>query len=434
MWWAGTAYFAVQLWWLIPFLGKLFGVPFLGFLATLLYALEGGFLAFVAALVVQFFQSRRARVWALAGGWILLEWTRFFGPFAFPWPTLGYNLLPTPVIQIADLGGVLLGSVLVAATAASLVNVRWGSHRPLVVMTFVWLAALVYGVTRVPGEGPVQPMLALRTTVDQFGAALPRSALFERSRRLTRTERREAEVVVWSESAINDERLLVQAPPDGLYGLSSFVPPRRNTLVAWTGTAVTSQTDKARPVPFGEYFPLRLPLHAAWEVVEKMTGTSLVSLPAAQALKTLVLNDVVYGAYVCYDSVFPWVARQLTREGAEVLVNASNDGWFAGWGVEQHFLMGTVRAIETRRWLVRSVNQGVAGVVDDLGRPRQLRAFGEGVVHAQPRRLTGQSVYMRLGDVPALLLALSLGIYARRVERKHDRHGRMTAKAAAPSS
>jgi len=405
MGWAGTAYCAVQLWWLAAFLAKLFGNPVLGAVSVVLFALEGAFFAGMAYLVAACFRSRIARVWGLAGGWVLLEWLRFLGPLAFPWPTLGYTLLPTPAIQIADLGGVLLGSVLVVATAAALVSLRWDSPRPYVALTLTWLAVLLYGVTRSPGQGPVGSFLVIRTTIDQFSGEDP-DELFQASQRLTRRDRQPGEVPVWSESALRDPALLTQTSSPGLYGLS-LASPRRNTVTAWSGTEITSQTDKARPVPFGEYFPFHDTAPALYRWLEQRLGFNLgPNLSPARRITALTLQGVQYGAYVCYDSVFPWVARTLAQQGATLLVNPSNDGWYEGWGVQQHFSMGRVRAIETRRWLIRSVNEGMAGAVDDLGRPRQLLSRGEGTVHVRPRLLSGQTLYLRLGDLPAVLLAI----------------------------
>ncbi len=106
----------------------------------------------------------------------------------------------------------------------------------------------------------------------------------------------------------------------------------------------------------------------------------------------------------------------MALSGAQVLVNISNDGWYTGWGVWQHFDMGRVRAIETRRWVLRSVNRGVAATINDLGEPVQTLTEGEGVLHAKYPLISGQTVYMRFGDVPALLIALLLLAYARRWE------------------
>ncbi|MEF2277567.1 apolipoprotein N-acyltransferase [Deinococcus sp. YIM 134068] len=413
MWWAGAAYSAVHLWWLTAFLAKLFGTPVLGVLAFALFALEGAFLAVMALLAARLVRTREARVWAIAGGWVVLEWLRFLGPLAFPWPTLGYTLLPTPAIQIADLGGVLLGSVLIAATAAALVSFWWGRRSPLVLLSALWVAALAYGVTRVPGSGPVQPLLVLRTEFDSFGRATRQLSPAQQLdvQRALSAARRPGELVVWSETAVTapgNRPRLPEFPAPGLTGVGTPYgeQPRRNSVVSVAaGGQITARNEKARLVPFGEYFPLYGTLRPVYRLIEGVLGFNLGGLTPAPTLTPLTLNGVSYGAYVCYDSVFPWVARQLTQKGAHLLVNVSNDGWYDGWGVTQHFQMGRVRAIETRRWVVRSVNEGVAATVDDLGRPVQTLSRGEGVLHARPRLLTGQTPYVRYGDLPALLLA-----------------------------
>ncbi|GAA5512192.1 apolipoprotein N-acyltransferase [Deinococcus carri] len=418
MWWAGFAYSAVHLWWLTAFLGKIFHFAPLGVLALALYALEGAFFALMAYLAARLVRTREARVWALAGGWVLLEWLRFLGPLAFPWPTLGYTLLPTPAMQIADLGGVLLGSVLVAATAASFVSVRWENRWPHRLVTFAWLAALAYGITRVPGQGSEQPMLVLRTDFDSFGRATRQLTPEEQlavQQRLS-AARTPGEMVVWSETALTPQTL-PGFPGPGISGLGT-VEPHRNSVVSLDAAGqITARNEKAKPVPFGEYFPLYGPLHPGYQVLENAIGFELGALPPAHDLTPLTLNGVTYGAYICYDSVFPWVARQLVQKGAQVLVNPSNDGWYDGWGVQQHFMMGRVRAIETRRWLVRSVNRGIAGAVDDLGQPVRTLSRGEGAVQVRPRLLSGQTVYVRVGNLPALLLAALMLVYAVRLDR-----------------
>ncbi|SEJ61646.1 apolipoprotein N-acyltransferase [Deinococcus reticulitermitis] len=421
MWWSVSVMTALHLWWLTSFLGELFQAPLLGVLAFALYALEGGFFALMAYLVARAVQNPHGRVWALAGGWLLTEALRFLGPLAFPWPTLGSSLLPTPLIQIADLGGVLLASGLIVTLAAALAGVwtGWGRRdlpwRPLALTLLAWGAALSYGLTRTPGEGPEQPMRVLRTEFDSFARAtqaLSPEAQFAQQLPAS-LGRPPGSVVVWSETA-----LLREAPPQtvpdfpgpGLSGLRTFTPDQNSVIAIGADGQVTSRNLKARLVPFGEEFPFYRALRPVYAVFERALGFEFGSLEPARQVTPLTLGGVRYGTYVCYDSVFPWVARQLTRAGAQVLVNPSNDGWYAGWGVEQHFWMGRVRAIEQRRWLVRSVNAGVAGSVNDLGQPVQLLRAGGAVqaLDVRPKLLSGLTVYAHVGDAPAYALAFAL--------------------------
>ncbi|GGO28220.1 apolipoprotein N-acyltransferase [Deinococcus humi] len=432
--WSGVGYFAVHLWWLTAFLGKLFGFPPAGVLAFALFILEGLFLAVMAYPVARLVKSPQARVWALAGGWVVLEWLRFLGPLAFPWPTLGYGLLPSPAIQIADLGGVLLGSVLAALSAAALAGLglsrgERGRGGPVILAALCWAAALAYGLTRTPGEGPEQPMRVLRTDFDSFGRAVgslpPELQLPAQQAASVRNS--PGEVVVWSETALTapaSETLLPQFPGPGISGLGTprYERPERNSVVAIDAQGqITSREEKAKLVPFGEYFVFYNGiLRPIYRMIENTLNFELASAQPAEMVQPLTLNGVQYGAYICYDSVFPWVARSLTRQGAQVLVNPSNDGWYDGWGVQQHFMMGRVRAIENRRWLVRSVNKGVAGAVNDLGQPVEIVSSGDSIqaLSVRPKLLTGRTVFNRVGDWPALLLALGMIGYGLRLDRR----------------
>ncbi|MFC3862479.1 hypothetical protein ACFOPQ_17085 [Deinococcus antarcticus] len=98
LFWGMTTFFGLHLLFLPLSFTALFGA--VGALLFLpLFALEGGFYALLALMVTALLPTLPGRLWGLAFGWVLLEWLRHLGPFAFPWGTLGYTLLPTPLIQ-----------------------------------------------------------------------------------------------------------------------------------------------------------------------------------------------------------------------------------------------------------------------------------------------------------------------------------------------
>jgi len=415
-WWAITAYFAVQLSWLIAFMHDLMvkgGLPAVTAwpLATLalcpLFALEGVFWGLMGWLVARVFQTPQARLWGLAGGWVLVEWLRTLGPLAFPWSGLGSTFLGTPLIQAADLGGVLLLSLLMTTSAAALVTlIRSRRPRPLLLAGTLWALGLAYGSTRSAGEGPLATALLLRTEEDSFGKAAGQT--FEQQwavKHQLSALRRPGELLIWSETAVPNPDWLASVPGPGLYGLAQ---QGTNTAVGWDGLTRTGTFTKVHPVPLGEYFPLADLLRPMYDSIFRQIGFPFESQQPGQVLQPILLQGGRYGVYICYDSIFSQVARHLALNRARVLVNVSNDGWYTGWGVWQHFDMGRVRAIETRRWVLRSVNKGVAAVVNDLGEPVQLRSEEIGVLHAQYRRLNGTTLYMRLGDALVLVLIVLL--------------------------
>ena len=112
--------------------------------------------------------------------------------------------------------------------------------------------------------------------------------------------------------------------------------------------------------------------------------------------------------------------RQLARNGAEVLVNISDDGWYgdtsAPW---QHFNMARMRAVENRRWLLRDTNTGVTAAIDPYGRVRQ--SVPRHQVDALPAEFgfrDGITFYTAHGDLFAWLCAiLCLGVLGFSLER-----------------
>jgi apolipoprotein N-acyltransferase len=121
---------------------------------------------------------------------------------------------------------------------------------------------------------------------------------------------------------------------------------------------------KTHLVPFGEYVPLRAWLFFARPVVDIVTD-----LEPGDSLKPLESPAGKLGVTICYEGIFPELVRTQVRMGAEILVNITNDAWYRGTpGPAQHFLIERVRAVETDRYLIRSANMGVSGVVNPRGR------------------------------------------------------------------
>ena len=85
------------------------------------------------------------------------------------------------------------------------------------------------------------------------------------------------------------------------------------------------------------------------------------------------------GVFICYESAFPDFVRQFARNGATVFFNLSNDGYFGHSAArEQHLLLVRMRAVENRRFIVRSTNDGITASIDPAGRiVRKLPLYKE---------------------------------------------------------
>jgi apolipoprotein N-acyltransferase len=165
----------------------------------------------------------------------------------------------------------------------------------------------------------------------------------------------------------------------------------------------TARYDKVHLVPFGEYLPFpRLFAFAGGltkEVGEFQTGASREPLDA---------GGTRLGVFICYESVFPSEVRQFANNGAQVLVNLSNDGWYGDSGAyAQHLNQTRMRAIENDRWILSATNTGVTASIDAYGRtvarlPRKER----GALLAPYALSSVTTFYTRHGDWFAWLCAI----------------------------
>ena len=150
-----------------------------------------------------------------------------------------------------------------------------------------------------------------------------------------------------------------------LFNAASFVTPQGEFVGRYS---------KMHLVPFGEYVPFKDLFFFAQNLLHE-AGTF-----DAGAIRTLfAVNGHRYGTFICYESIFADEVRQFVLNGADVLINISNDGWYgdtsAPW---QHLNMVRMRAIENHRWILRATNTGVTSAIDPSGRiveaaPRHVR-------------------------------------------------------------
>ena len=106
------------------------------------------------------------------------------------------------------------------------------------------------------------------------------------------------------------------------------------------------------------------------------------------------------GVYICYEAIYPDEVREFAAQGANLLINISNDGWFGkSAAADQHLRMARVRAVENRRWVLRVTNSGLTAAIDPYGRayqtiPRDVR----GAVDLPYDFRTDTTLYTRFGD------------------------------------
>jgi len=154
--------------------------------------------------------------------------------------------------------------------------------------------------------------------------------------------------------------------------------------------------DKIHLVPFGEYEPFPLLQRVVANVSSEIGGFAKGKEYAVGKLS----SGYSFGTFICYEAIFPGEIRTFAKDGAQLFINISNDGWFGrSAAAEQHLRMVRVRAAENRRWIIRSTNNGFTVSIDPYGRiyrplPPDVRAAANLPYDFR----TDKTMYTRFGD------------------------------------
>jgi len=368
--------------------------------------------------------------------WVAMELARTYLITGFPWNLLGYAVRPVGLEQLASIAAVYGLSFLAVATSAL---VAWVLLEPIRRVSWialvVWVAALAAGnwLLQPPPAGPepnvvllVQPDIPLgEAAMDNWVPWVspgPLNSLVEESVEASRESGASPSsppLLVWPESSapfyFNRDPVFRgamenMAKQSGAYVISGTVtflgqgtsqPQNAAVLLAPDGRMLL-QYDKIHLVPFGEY----VPWWAFPGKVGKITAEvgNFVPGKSVQVART---PEGVIGIFICYEAIFPQLARKFAADGAGVLVNISDDGWYGNSSAPfQHFEMARFRAIENGRFLLRGTNNGITAIVDPYGRIRKEIPRNQfGILTGHFRYLSKKTFYTKHGDVFAWFCA-----------------------------
>ncbi|MGI4755453.1 MAG: apolipoprotein N-acyltransferase [Janthinobacterium lividum] len=447
LWYLGTCY------WVYATMHVYGGLPpSMSLLALFLMCLYLGlYHALFAALVA--LSARLGRVAALVAVpvlWVAVELARA-RVTSFPWNLLGYAQVDNSILtQLAPVTGVYgISFVLVAvnaALAAVLVLPRRRLPARIVMVAAVLAAALQNAGMSMQSRiqmGTQKAVLLQPNLAVGSGEALNAGTLSASSSLLSlqasAMDDAPTRVVLWPESPSPFQtdrpefsgtvgRLAEQLGSPviaGAVGIQRSVIPGRdasvyNSAVLFTpSSGLTSSYNKIHLVPFGEFVPYADLFRFASGLTQAV-GT----FNRGTERKPLAADGHRYGVFLCYESIFGDEVRRFVDDGADVLVNLSDDGWYGDSSAPfQHINMARMRAIENRRWLLRDTNNGITASINPNGRvveamPRNRR----GAVAVHFDYLTEKTFYTRHGDVFAygctLLSVLVAG--ASLLRRNHE--------------
>ncbi|MEJ2200431.1 MAG: apolipoprotein N-acyltransferase [Desulfuromonadaceae bacterium] len=373
--------------------------------------------------------------------WVALEFLRSFLLTGFPWATLGYSQANHPVlIQSADLFGVYGISFLLILSNCVLGQLWQHVRRGARFRTTGWalLALLLllggdyaYGRWRLksaaPAAGGDLQVTLVQGNIDQAVKWNPDYQLSTLATygRLSRQAAQEQapDLIVWPESAtpfyFQNPSLLQQqvlaVPRDTgaylLFGSPAYEQVNRRYHYLNSAFLLDPQgqtlgrSDKVHLVPFGEYVPLArfLPF------VKKLVAGIGDFTPGE--VNPLPMNGARLGVLVCFEAIFPELARDFVQQGSTLLVNLTNDAWFGRSSAPyQHLAMVRFRAIENRIWIARAANTGISALIAPTGDVTgQTTIFQTGFLSGRVQPGARPTWYNRSGDLlPAGCVLLTL--------------------------
>lgn len=378
-------------------------------------ALQFVLLVYIKNCLPEFFSKTAL---ATASAWTLSE---FISLRIFPWHLGHTQLAFVTFAQIADLVGSLGISFFMLWFADALFKVLFhkSRHQSLALPILLFPLAFIYGHSRISlysgNNFPTQEVALIQAdiTVEEKHNQRFFQQNTERYLKLTQSITKPNVLAVWPEAVIQefiydglglaqrDQRLPFR--PDGtlslLIGSLTFNAMREihnSALAIFPDGTMPRPYHKQILMPFGEYTPLlkffpwlaqihSTPEFAAGQQIE------VFEYPAA----TDAVAGAKIAALICYEDIVPSLSRAAVERGANLLANLTNDAWFGDTVAPyQHNLIASFRAIENRRYLIRSTNSGLTAIINPLGQTEaSLPVFSEGVIESKVALISDKTFY-----------------------------------------
>ncbi len=402
---AGVVFYILQLYWIVSVLKTFGGLPWI--LATLSLFLLVIYMSIYLGIFSSCFYllSRGGRFWlyllAVPAVWVGLDWVRSWFISGFPWMDFGYGLWSVPgALQVADLFGhhILTFMIILINLVLSLFLCPRFSGFQRIGSVILVLLLLGTGLhyskkrwTQVQGliDGArVAEVGIVQGNIEQGKKWSPEERVKTVDSYLQQSDRlvveKSPDLIVWPETALpfyprgNElirpvKAFLKKSGTTLLTGAPWYevVDWEKRQFEYFNGAFMLSPTDepgssyfKSHLVPYGEYVPLKKYMPFLAPLVE-----AAGDFTPGQVGSPLAAGKIKAGVLICYESIFPGIGRRWVENGANVLVNLTNDAWYGKSSAPyQSWAMTVLRSVETRRSLVRSANTGISGVIDPLGR------------------------------------------------------------------
>ncbi len=438
----GTVLNALGSYWLIGTLSRFGGFPFpISLLFLLILSFYSGLSIGIFTLVITILNLLKKRgllsVIVIASVWTSME---YLFPFLFPYTIANPQAHFIPILQISDLLGIYGVSFLIIFVNVTLMRLykyirKQGPipHYEIIISILLLTLTLIYGFWRIETEkriiadaptikvGLVQANFNFLEKIDEN-----QEPMIEIHKSMSQSLNH-PDLIIWPETAVmlwiptSSDRLIENGNtviPDinGTYFLvgglsyeSNETSPdefaydnmtKYNTaFLTDSGGNIIGRYHKIKLLLFGEYLPF-----STWiPALKKLSPVSGDFIPGNELnLFEIKEKGVKIAPLICYEDIIPSFSRKFVKKGANLIINITNDGWFGeSTAPYQHLLLSIPRAIENRRYLIRSTNTGISAIIDPIGRVvdktdifRKTNLEGEvGILEGR------ETLYTKVGDI-----------------------------------
>lgn len=443
-WWFGFGYFVAGLWWISNAL-LVESNAFVWAIPLAVIALPAGLAVFwgFAAMIMRWFWSENwTRVLIFAIFLSLFEYLRGTMFTGFPWNTLGYAAMPSPVtmqsVSVLGLYGVTFFAIIIFSAplvALSTSTVEGGIAKKLLAFSVLLAVTHIgFGVFRL-SQNPTQYVenVSLRLVqpnikqADKFKPENSSKILATYLRLSSKEGINKTTHVIWPESAFP---FFLTERRDALAAIAAMLPNGTQLITgavrAEPGTAgnpngyvynttysinsdgeIQGAADKVHLVPFGEYLPFQETLEAfGLRQITRMRGGF-----KAGAQRHLMKGGIA-GSFlplICYEIIFSGEAGKYTDEKntrPNWIVNLTNDAWYGKTpGPYQHSRQSIIRGVEMGLPVIRVANSGISTISDPFGRITNSIPLGiQGIIDAQLPISTRITTFSKFGILPFFIL------------------------------
>jgi apolipoprotein N-acyltransferase len=466
-WLYGIGLFSVGVSWVHISFHQFGGIPLFGaILLTACFVLGMGlYPALLGRLLTRFFPNNTPIkfLFVLPAAWTLIEWLRGWFLTGFPWLSLGYSQIDSPLSGFAPIFGIYGVSWMTVLTAALLVYLfnspkiaGWGIGNkeispktnnfltyqkryviPIFLLITIWGSGwYLSDIAWTKPIGESKKIALIQGNIPQefkwhSGYQIPS---MERYLHLTQ-DHHDADIIIWPETAVplfyHDvskyipdffetlSKIHLQHGPDFLIGIPVMEPDGRyfNSV-----TSFGSQTGfyyKHHLVPFGEYIPFQ----SIFGNLLKLLDVPLSEFSAGSKEQTLIKSAGEFiGISICYEDAFSELVRR-SLPAATLLVNVSNDAWFGdSIAPHQHLEIARMRALENGRYLLRATNTGISAIIDAKGKIiTKAPQFQVITLAAQAQPYQGTTPFVQVGNtliVTILILCVLLAWIIQHIKNK----------------